>query len=123
MLDAVSGFVEFVSEKEDDEHIERSGYSCVQTENASDPKEETRTGRIGTSGLKVFALFRKPVGVLDGLLVSLVRRRHILLLSSAVLLFIGASSTDAVPSGDIGAALVVGIIVDYLSDAVTPIAQ
>jgi hypothetical protein len=111
LLDAVSGFVEFVSEKEDDEHIERSGYSWVQTENASDPKEETRTGRIGTSGLKVFALFRKPDGVLDGLLVSLGRRRHILFLFSTVLFFIGSSSSDV--------ALVVGIIVDYLCDAMT----
>ena len=68
----------------------------MQTENASDPKEETRTGRIGTSALKVFAL---------------VGRRHILFLLSAILFSIDSTSI-AILAGVVDVVFVVGIMIE-----------
>lgn len=54
LLEGHSRLIELGTDEENDEDIEivpRSGKSGVQHESASDPKEETRTGRIGTSGL------------------------------------------------------------------------
>lgn len=71
--------MEVVTDEEDERDTSMASGSVksgVQTESASDPKEDTRTGRIGTSGRNDLACVLKPVGVLGALLVSVVRRRH-----------------------------------------------